>query len=612
MCIQKNKAVYLLYLFLVFTFVLNVNAQENNTEQRYQKGEKLFNKEDYKKAFPVLLEVAKEGDVRAEFLVGKMYMLGCGVTKNYKEALNWYMKAANSNFAPAYNNIGVLYNEGWGVHQDYFEAIKWFRKAADEGVSMAQTNIGKAYLYGLGVDIDYKEAQKWLKMAADQDDANAQMFLGFLYQSYYGSFSDCEIAAFWYEKSANQGNVMAQYNLASLYYNGLGVKLDYKKAAMWYGKAAEQNLAEAQYDLGLMYERGLGVSKSYSKAATLYREAAEQGHLAAQLNLGVLYHNGLGVNRDDSEAIWWFRKSADQGNPVAYANLGIMYENGFAVEKNISEAINCYKKALELDPNYAFAKDALSRLGIRWQDIVQEKTPVSPSETVSTSSVETNTSTDKEDDEISIDASGTGFVIDKRGFLATNYHVTKGAKNIFVCLQLEGIWKSFHAVVVKDDPTNDLSIVRIDDEDFAHFSNLPYNFTTSSLDVASDIFTLGYPQVHIMGTEVKYTTGVINSKTGIQGDPTHYQISAHIDHGNSGGPMFNAKGAIVGITDSGLDKAEFGDVNYAIKSSYLKSLVDALPIQLELPHDTSIGKLPRVEQIKILTKYTALILIDLP
>ena len=115
-----------------------------------------------------------------------------------------------------------------------------------------------------------------------------------------------------------------------------------------------------------------------------------------------------------------------------------------------------------------------------------------------------------------------------------------------------------------------------------------------------------------MGSDVKYTAGTINSKTGIQGDPTHYQISAHIDHGNSGGPMFNSKGSIIGITDSGLDKAEFGDVNYAIKSSYLKSLVDALPVKLNLPNDKTIANLSRVEQIKRISKYTALILVDLP
>ena len=241
-----------------------------------------------------------------------------------------------------------------------------------------------------------------------------------------------------------------------------------------------------------------------------------------------------------------------------------------------------------------------------------KSTPTDQKQSVSQQESSTTASNQSSRDEISIDGSGTGFFIDKRGYLATNYHVTKDSKNIFVCIQKEGVWESYHAIIVKSDPTNDLSIIRIDDPAYEQFASLPYNFVTDVEDIAADIYTLGYPQVHVMGSDVKYTAGSINSKTGFQGDPTHYQISAHIDHGNSGGPMFNAKGAIVGITDGGLDKAKFGDVNYAIKSSYLKSLVDALPIKLNLPSDKSIESLSRVEQIKVLSKYTALLLIDLP
>jgi len=285
----------------------------------------------------------------------------------------------------------------------------------------------------------------------------------------------------------------------------------------------------------------------------------------------------------------------------AIYNLGVMYENGHGVTKDISLAIEFYKKALDKNPSYELARNALNRY--------QPKEP-NPSQPIP--SDETTTPNTKTDEGITIDASGTGFIIDKRGYLATNNHVTKGARGIYVCIQIDGIWKSYNAVLVKNDPTNDLSIIQIDDTNYKPFPSLPYNFTTDVEEVASEIYTLGYPQVHIMGTEVKYTTGAINSKSGVQGDPTHYQISAHIDHGNSGGPMFNSKGTIIGITDSGLDKAEFGDVNYAIKSSYLKSLVDALPVKLELPHDNSIENLSRVEQIKVLSKFTALILIDLP
>lgn len=210
---------------------------------------------------------------------------------------------------------------------------------------------------------------------------------------------------------------------------------------------------------------------------------------------------------------------------------------------------------------------------------------------------------------LQIVGSGTGFLIDKRGYLATNHHVIDGAGAIGICLRIDGEWQSFDGTVLKDDPTNDLAIIKIEDPDFKGFDNLPYAFSFETEDIASEIFTLGYPQVLIMGTDVKYTTGVINARTGVQGDPTHYQISAHIDFGNSGGPLFNEKGYIIGITDSGLNKAQFGDVNYAIKSTYLKILADALPKNLEFANDISIANKKRTEQIKTLSEYVALILI---
>ena len=348
----------------------------------------------------------------------------------------------------------------------------------------------------------------------------------------------------------------------------------------------------------------------------------------------------------------------DAQNKMAWALLGEAEMNS----ENWQEAIDAFKKAVELDPNWttcvfniavclqakaralqdqltdkngnitkanfekvkAILKEALVfcekakelepyHETTKWHILLQTIYDILGYEDISNNSIShTNSLERRADNSFQVDASGTGFLIDKRGYLATNNHVTEGAKGIYVCLQNNGVWKSYYAIVIKSDPINDLSIIRIEDEEFKSFASLPYNFSTEIAEVASDIYTLGYPQVQIMGTEVKYSSGSINSKSGVQGDPTHYQISAHIDHGNSGGPMFNSQGTIIGITDGGLDKAEFGDVNYAIKSSYLKSLVDALPIKLELPHDTSIAKLSRVEQIKTLSKYTALILIDFP
>ena len=76
-----------------------------------------------------------------------------------------------------------------------------------------------------------------------------------------------------------------------------------------------------------------------------------------------------------------------------------------------------------------------------------------------------------------------------------------------------------------------------------------------------------------MGDEIKLTTGVVSSKSGFQGDVSLYQISAPIQPGNSGGPLFDGKGNIIGIVSAKHKGTE--NVSYAIKVSYLKNLMES-------------------------------------
>ena len=205
---------------------------------------------------------------------------------------------------------------------------------------------------------------------------------------------------------------------------------------------------------------------------------------------------------------------------------------------------------------------------------------------------------------------GTGFFIDKNGYIATNYHVVEDANNIEIEFIRNGIKKTYSASVIQSDRQNDISIIKINSDEFKPFLKLPYNFKTNISDVGSNIFALGYPMaLSLMGTEIKFTDGKISSKTGIQGDITSYQISVPIQPGNSGGPLFDFDGNLIGITSSGvnreLDITE--NVNYAIKSSYLKNLIDVLDYKLTLPNDTSISNMTLTEKIKKLSDYVVLI-----
>jgi S1-C subfamily serine protease len=203
---------------------------------------------------------------------------------------------------------------------------------------------------------------------------------------------------------------------------------------------------------------------------------------------------------------------------------------------------------------------------------------------------------------------GSGFFINEKGYIATNYHVVKDATEIQVEYFQNGIKKSHKAKVIVSDKQNDLSIIQITDPTFKSLPKLPYSFSTNTNDVGTGVFTLGYPMaLGIMGEEVKFTDGKISAKTGYQGDITVYQISVAVQPGNSGGPLFDNNGNIVGIVSSGLSKEITENVNYAIKSSYLKNLIDVLPERISLPNDATISTKSLVEQIKIISDFIPLI-----
>lgn len=200
---------------------------------------------------------------------------------------------------------------------------------------------------------------------------------------------------------------------------------------------------------------------------------------------------------------------------------------------------------------------------------------------------------------------GSGFIITTNGIIVTAYHVVEKVNGIDILVNHNGDIKTYKAKVLISDKTNDLSLLKIDDSNFTKFPNLPYAINTKILDIGSKVFTLGYPLSSILGEEIKLTDGLISSKTGYQGDIVTYQISAPIQPGNSGGPLFDQNGNIVGITNAGVPDAQ--NVGYAIKTSYLKNLLDVAPETISLPTQNNISGLSFTEKIKRLTPYVVLI-----
>ena len=210
-------------------------------------------------------------------------------------------------------------------------------------------------------------------------------------------------------------------------------------------------------------------------------------------------------------------------------------------------------------------------------------------------------------------ASGSGFVLSKNGMLATNAHVVNKAESIEVTFIKENEQLIYNARILLKDDINDVEILKIEDELFEGFENIPYGFIEKA-EIGEKVFTIGYPLNDILGSNYKVTDGIISSQTGIADDIRFMQISVPIQAGNSGGPLFDNKGNIIGITTAKLNEEAVGssveNVNYAIKMSYLLNLYRMLPDSEQISKVTQIEGLELKEQVKILKDYVCLIRVN--
>lgn len=201
---------------------------------------------------------------------------------------------------------------------------------------------------------------------------------------------------------------------------------------------------------------------------------------------------------------------------------------------------------------------------------------------------------------------GTGFALNE-GYVVTNYHVIDGATYISVLgTDPSNFNKIIEAEVVATDKFNDLAIIRLKG---VRPIGIPYSIKTSMAEVGENAWVLGYPLTETMGNEIKLTTGIISARSGIDGNKAQYQISVPVQPGNSGGPLFDENGNVIGVVCAHHKGAEL--VSYAIKASYIRNLMECEFDHNILPQTNIMAGKKLSERVKMTKNYVYYIICSL-
>lgn len=195
---------------------------------------------------------------------------------------------------------------------------------------------------------------------------------------------------------------------------------------------------------------------------------------------------------------------------------------------------------------------------------------------------------------------GSGFLLTADGYFLTNNHIVEGADSVYV-QSLKG--EVYKARVVHTDRSHDLAILQLgSDSAFRSMPPVPYSFDARPSDLGERVYTLGYPR-----EEIVYGEGYLSSGTGYRGDSTAYQVAIGVNPGNSGGPLLDEQGNVIGIISAKQTTSE--GVSFAVKTRSLLNAIGNIPADslkgapLHLNRKNTLARLPRKQQIKRMQAY---------
>ncbi|MBA3665385.1 MAG: serine protease [Bacteroidetes bacterium] len=196
---------------------------------------------------------------------------------------------------------------------------------------------------------------------------------------------------------------------------------------------------------------------------------------------------------------------------------------------------------------------------------------------------------------------GSAFALNNAGYIITSYHIINGADSVFV--ENKGLERTL-AKVVLTDPRLDLAVLKIDNKEVTKNWNVPFSLSGKTTDIGEKVFTLGYPR-----KDMVYGEGALSSLSGYSNDTTMYQVSIPVNPGNSGSPLLDDQGNVIGLIRGKVTSAEA--TGFAVKSiEIIRSIHDQGADSIRTSGKKPMAKgLKRSDQIKRINPYVFNILV---
>ena len=192
---------------------------------------------------------------------------------------------------------------------------------------------------------------------------------------------------------------------------------------------------------------------------------------------------------------------------------------------------------------------------------------------------------------------GTGFALTNDGYFATAYHVISDGDSVYIQNHDGDYYKAF---LVNFNAETDVAILKVEKKNF-HFgkNEVPYTLAGNKSALGAGIFTLGYPN-----DEVVYSEGYISAKNGFQGNTLQYTLELPAGHGQSGSPVIDGNGNVLGLLTAVGSQNEAN--TYAVSSKALLELLHTIPnaSSFHLPKSNKLGRMSREQQIEKMEAYT--------